>query len=305
MVGQSGYTPVSNLDPPWAQCGYTGWINLATAAQGEARGVIRMIHPSCGAIHGGSLKRECRIKPVTPETLRTTVQELQQTIAAQLQDWCLAVCSSDRYDQLAAAILLPQLKWMADSPAELLALPLPSEPRWLVICDDNGADGGALELTQQLRERHGSKRTAVIACVESTISTARLDQLWRGGVDGLICHGSLGRGLLLQAITMVLRGGTAIDPVLAERLRAYPAIGHELAHEPRLNNRELDLLRLLAHGRRSQEIAALLHLRCDTIRRQLSTLYRKTGVANQNGLIRWGLDQGLIRLQDLGVQRSG
>lgn len=242
---------------------------------------------------------------MTPETLRTTVQELQQTIAAQLQDWCLAVCSSDRYDQLAAAILLPQLKWMADSPAELLALPLPSEPRWLVICDDNGADGGALELTHQLRERHGSKRTAVIACVESTISTARLDQLWRGGVDGLIAHRSLGRGLLLQAITMVLRGGTAIDPVLAERLRAYPAIGHELAHEPRLNNRELDLLRLLAHGRRSQEIAALLHLRCDTIRRQLSTLYRKTGVANQNGLIRWGLDQGLIRLQDLGVQRSG
>ena len=52
-------------------------------------------------------------------------------------------------------------------------------------------------------------------------------------------------------------------------------------------------------GRSSREIAALRQVRCDSVRRQISHLYRKADVCNQRSLLAWALEQGLLRPADL------
>ena len=65
--------------------------------------------------------------------------------------------------------------------------------------------------------------------------------------------------------------------------------------------KELELIHLLARGHNGPQIAALRRKRCDSIRHQLSVIYRKTGVRNQRGLIAWALAHGVIRPLDLGA----
>lgn len=76
----------------------------------------------------------------------------------------------------------------------------------------------------------------------------------------------------------------------------------QICLDPQLSARERDLVLMLAHGRTTAEIAALLQLRSDTVRRQLSVLYRRTGVTKQRGLIAWGLEHALLRPHDLVCQ---
>ena len=76
-----------------------------------------------------------------------------------------------------------------------------------------------------------------------------------------------------------------------------PRSGH--SQEADLSSRERELIQLLGRGHNATQIAALQQKRRDTIRRQLSLLYRKTGVSDQRGLIAWSIAQGLIRPLDL------
>ena len=66
-----------------------------------------------------------------------------------------------------------------------------------------------------------------------------------------------------------------------------------------LSSEELELIHLLARGHNGPQIAALRRKRCDSIRHQLSVIYRKTGVKGQHGLIAWALAHGVIRPLDL------
>jgi DNA-binding NarL/FixJ family response regulator len=92
----------------------------------------------------------------------------------------------------------------------------------------------------------------------------------------------------------LIAGRPCIDPAFDRRLRRGE-------HHPRgqLSTAERELLLALARGRSSAEIAALRQVRCDTVRRQRSHLYRKAGVADQRGLLAWALEQGLLRPPDL------
>jgi DNA-binding NarL/FixJ family response regulator len=66
-----------------------------------------------------------------------------------------------------------------------------------------------------------------------------------------------------------------------------------------LSSKELELIHLLVRGHNGPQIAALRRKRCDSIRHQLSVIYRKTRLHNQRGLIAWALAHGVIRQLDL------
>lgn len=101
------------------------------------------------------------------------------------------------------------------------------------------------------------------------------------------------KGQLLRAILLVLQGQGLVDPGLRQRLQQTSEA------PPVLSDREQPLLLAVARGHDSDTIAALQQVRSDSIRRNLSALYRKVGVRNQRGLIAWGLQQGLLRPPDL------
>ena len=233
--------------------------------------------------------------------MRATLRRLLGYLSGVDPLWCISVCGSDERLRINAPLLLERCGEVTSSIAELLAIPLPDPQRRLVLCDDGLSDGGAEELVHQLRQRHGHQRCRVLVFVDDDMPLQRLQQLWHCGPDGLIAFQSYGSGAILQAILSVIEGVSCCDPQLQRRLQqpARPLPGPGRCDAEQLNARERALIQAVARGHTSQQIGALLQLRDDTVRRQLSGLYRRLGVNDQRGLIAWALQQGVIRSCDL------
>ena len=215
---------------------------------------------------------------------------LHRRVIEACQGWTIAVCS--RNTQIAViSTLLFERPLLSGSIAELLAqLPAAGAPL-LLIADDDLPDGGADLLIELVRTAHGSGSCRVLIYLPRAINDARLQRLWHGGADALLSLESGGSGLGLNAILELVAGRPCIDPAFNQRLRR--------PHTVRLRPREQELILALARGRSTREIAALRQVRCDSVRRQLCNLYRKTDVHDQQGLLAWGLEHGVLRPPDL------
>jgi len=223
---------------------------------------------------------------------------LKQAVADLSDGWDLLVCSPNDRLIATATLLLAPLPFQAVTPAELISGAALSERAALLLCDDRYPDGGAEPLLEAMQ--HSTKHPLirrVLVGLDEQISPQRLRRLWRCAPQGLICNQRTGHGQLLQAMACLLRGNTWLDPFFADRLQ-QSAYCRET-----LTSRDLELVRLLAGGRSTPEIAALLQVRCDTVRRRFSGLYAKTGCRGQRDLLSWALEQGVLRNGDLG--RSG
>jgi DNA-binding NarL/FixJ family response regulator len=232
---------------------------------------------------------------MTPGEICATLLTNKQRVADAAQGWTVVICSADNELVAMAALLLPHCTLAAGSVTELLAgLPVGIE-QLLVICDDALPDGGATELMQQVRSAQPQAICRFLAYLPRTIRPERLEQLLAQGCDALCCCSSGGTGTVLSALVQALHGQQCVDAVFRRRLRR----GCCDPGEPALKPSEQELILLVARGHKAPQIAALRQRRCDTIRRQLSVIYRKTGVRDQRGLISWALAHGVIRPVDL------
>ncbi len=105
---------------------------------------------------------------------------------------------------------------------------------------------------------------------------------------------------LLEALRMVAVGGMYLSPQVSDRLLTRIQTG-DLNPRPlpavldQLSPRELQVLRLVAEGKTSKEIAVMLDLREQTIRSYRKTMMRKLGVNNVAGLTQLALANGLTQ----------
>jgi two-component system response regulator NreC len=105
---------------------------------------------------------------------------------------------------------------------------------------------------------------------------------------------------LLEALRMVARGGSYLSPQVSDRLlrriqRGDLAGAAAAAPLDSLSPRELQVMRLVAEGHTSKEIAALLHLGLQTVRSYRKTLMRKLGVTNAASLTQLAVSAGVSR----------
>ena len=106
---------------------------------------------------------------------------------------------------------------------------------------------------------------------------------------------------LLEALRMVARGGAYLSPQVSDRLLSRIQKG-DLESKPAnaaldmLAPRELQVLRLVAQGKTSKEIAVALDLREHTIRSYRKTMMKKLGVNNVAGLTQLAVSTGLTQL---------
>jgi DNA-binding NarL/FixJ family response regulator len=236
--------------------------------------------------------------PMTPHEIRTTLHAQMQRVAEACQGWTVVICSADN-EITAIASLLVQDCWLASrSIADLLAV-LPSDvEKVVVICDDDLPDGGVVELMRQLREARPAATCRFLAYLPRTMTQPRLEQLLASGCDALCSRSSSGKGTVLGALVQAIQGQQSVDGVFRLQLKR----SHRGDEHTMLKASEQELIQLLARGHKAPQIAALKQRRCDTIRRQLSALYRKTGVRDQRGLLAWALAHGVIRPLDLEPQ---
>ena len=104
---------------------------------------------------------------------------------------------------------------------------------------------------------------------------------------------------LLVALRTVAKGGFYLSPQVSDRLVTRIQRG-DLEIRPgsqlsQLSPRELQVLRLVAEGKTSKEIATLLDIGLQTVRSYRKTMMKKLSVNNVAGLTQLALSAGLTR----------
>jgi DNA-binding NarL/FixJ family response regulator len=117
----------------------------------------------------------------------------------------------------------------------------------------------------------------------------------RLGARGVVLK-EMAPSLLVECLRTVHAGGRWLEEgTVADalgRLRAREAAGREAAR--RLTPRELEVVQLVAAGRRNKEIARELAITEGTVKIHLSRVYEKLGVDNRVALTRWAQAHGLV-----------
>lgn len=104
---------------------------------------------------------------------------------------------------------------------------------------------------------------------------------------------------LVEAIRCVATGGAVIAPPIAiQVLSEYRRLATQNSGEcpDRFSARDLEMLRCLAQGAGNREIAHRLFLSEQTIKNELSDIYRRLGVENRTEAVATALRLGLIAL---------
>ncbi len=100
---------------------------------------------------------------------------------------------------------------------------------------------------------------------------------------------------LLAAIRTVAQGEAVIDPAIAMRVLAELRQPKKIKKpaESGLNERDLEILRLLVEGLSNQDIANRLFISEKTVRNRLSLIFRKLHLENRTQAALYALKEGL------------
>jgi two-component system response regulator NreC len=100
---------------------------------------------------------------------------------------------------------------------------------------------------------------------------------------------------LIDAIHVVVGGGTYLHPGLS-RAVVEAFIAHTEAPPDPLTPRERQVLQLLAEGKRTREVAALLRVGVKTAESHRARIMKKLGIHETAGLVRYAIRQGVTSL---------
>ena len=155
----------------------------------------------------------------------------------------------------------------------------------LVLLDLALGDHFALRALPQLRESAGQARFIVLTSMSEALYA---EQALRAGADGFLMKSELGDALL-DAVRTVLGGNVYLSQRQRDvSLRRLAGRSGE-ADRPVLSARELEVLRLVAAGRSTKEIAEQLNRSVKTIETHKQNLKAKLGAETPAQLIRQGL----------------
>jgi DNA-binding NarL/FixJ family response regulator len=94
---------------------------------------------------------------------------------------------------------------------------------------------------------------------------------------------------LLQAVEAISRGQKFFSPLLSEKLADL--VRHAGKGGP-LTRREKEIIKLLAEGKSSKEVAQLLYISIYTVRRHRDNIMKKLEFKNLAELVRFALEEG-------------
>ncbi len=123
----------------------------------------------------------------------------------------------------------------------------------------------------------------------------------KAGADGYIPKRAAALDLV-SAILTVYRGDYFLYPSVAKTMvnDYLQLIRHPESPDPydRLTHREKEVLKLLAEGRKSGEIANLLDMAVKTVLGHRASIMRKLGIHNRTELIKYALRKHLVSIDD-------
>lgn len=170
----------------------------------------------------------------------------------------------------------------AASVRDALAL-LANDPPDLLLLDLGLGDDFALGALPRLREAAPRARILVLTSMPEDLYAERC---LRAGADGFVAKSALS-GLLFDAVQAVLAGQIWVSPEQRDvLLRRATGRGGSDGDQPELSTRELEVLRLVAAGRSTREIADQLNRSVKTIETHKQSLKVKLDADSPAMLVR-------------------
>jgi len=156
-----------------------------------------------------------------------------------------------------------------------------------------------VETTAEILRHHPECKVVVLSMYEDEKTVVGAV---RSGARGFILK-KVSDSDLLEAMRVVAQGGAYLSPQVSDRLLSRIQKG-DLESKPAsalemLSPREVQVLRLVAEGKTSKEIATVLDLREQTVRSYRKTMMKKLGVNNVAGLTQLALSTGLTQLASI------
>jgi len=169
----------------------------------------------------------------------------------------------------------------ANDGLELLDFLKKSSPD-LVILDISMPNLRGLEAIKEIKSGYPRVKILVLTMHKKK---EFIRQALSGGADGFLLKEDAG-GELIQAVQAIRKGGKYFSPLLATLMTS-------LVLEPNqaeiLTIREKEVLKLLAEGKKTEEIAAVLHISPHTVRRHRANIMEKLDINNLADLLKYAI----------------
>jgi DNA-binding NarL/FixJ family response regulator len=148
-----------------------------------------------------------------------------------------------------------------------------------------------LEAAASLRERHPEVRVVILSMHSGEEYVL---QALRAGAAGYLLKDAA-TGELELALRSVMRGESWLSPAVSRQVvdGYVQRPGGEAAPEA-LTARQREVLRLVAGGKSTKEIAFLLNLSVKTVETYRSQIMERLGIRDVAGLVRYALRTGLV-----------
>jgi DNA-binding NarL/FixJ family response regulator len=157
----------------------------------------------------------------------------------------------------------------------------------LLLADMALEDGSATELIRFIAREHLRTRVVIVTGYRDPFSA---NEALLAGAMGYVLKAYPSRDLL-QAMDAVAMGKRYVSASIAEQLEAD---GTQAPGFAKLSPRELEILRMMAQGSSSGEIAKLLCISTKTLDTHRSNMYRKLAVRNAVDLMRYAALNGIL-----------
>jgi DNA-binding NarL/FixJ family response regulator len=155
----------------------------------------------------------------------------------------------------------------------------------VVLVDIRMPRRNGIEVTRELAGPQVAEPLKVVV-----ITTFDLDDYVYGALRAGACGFLLKRSgptLLTEGIRAAAAGDLLISPQLTVRLLNHLTRTPALADTPALTDRELDIVRLVAHARTNAEIATELFITTGTVKTHVANIQRKLNQPNRVGIAAW------------------
>ena len=146
-------------------------------------------------------------------------------------------------------------------------------------------DMSGFDLIKKIKDKSPNARIIVLSSHEGDVDIQRALE---AGAQGYVAKGIV-RGELLETIRSVHTGKRRLPAAVAQKLAEH------MADEP-ISPRELEVLSLMAAGKRNKEIAGALSIAEDTVKMHVRNILSKLQVNDRTEAVTSALRRGIIHL---------
>ena len=159
----------------------------------------------------------------------------------------------------------------------------------VVVMDISMPGMGGLESARRIIKRYASAKIVIFSMHESASFAS---QALKSGVKGYVTKTGAPEDLT-RAVLEVANGKTFLSAEIAQKIALKALSGQD---EPihQLSGREFEVFRLLAEGKKVEEIAEMLKISQKTVANYYTTIKQKLGVSSPIDMVRLAIRHGLV-----------